>query len=36
MEVMPPRRHRERPVSNAAMEEEMIQLHGRLDAMEEM
>jgi hypothetical protein len=31
---MPPRRHRDRPVVNAAMEEEMRQLHARLDSME--
>jgi hypothetical protein len=32
--IMPPRRCRERPVVNAAMEEEMRQLRARLDAME--
>jgi len=31
---MSPRRHRERYVANAAMEEEMRQLRARLDAME--
>jgi hypothetical protein len=31
---MPSRRHRERPVANATMEEEMRQLRARLDAME--
>jgi hypothetical protein len=31
---MPPRRHRDRPVPNPIMEEEMRQLHARLDAME--
>jgi hypothetical protein len=31
---MSPRRCRERPVVNATMEEEMRQLHARLDAME--
>jgi hypothetical protein len=32
--IMPPRRRRDRPVVNAAMEEEMRQLCARLDAME--
>jgi hypothetical protein len=32
--IMRPRRHRERPVVNATMEEEMRQLLERMDAME--
>jgi hypothetical protein len=32
--VMSPKRHRERLVVNAAMGEEMRQIHARLDAME--
>jgi len=32
--IMSPRRHRERPVVNVAMEEEMRQFSGMLDAME--
>jgi hypothetical protein len=31
---MPPRRHRDRPVANPTMEEEMRRLCARLDAME--
>jgi hypothetical protein len=31
---MPPRRCKDRPVVNASMEEEMRQIHARLDTME--
>jgi hypothetical protein len=34
LRILSPRRHKERPVVNVAMEEEMIQLRARLDAME--
>ena len=35
LEVMPPRRRKERTVTNAAMEEEMRQICARMNSMEE-